>query len=145
MAVWAVSEQCSIVAGPAFQEFVEPCYSRCERIVAGQLRARDAASGPGSQYDWQFVVCSLDLISGLADGIGPPMAALVTRGQLNTILPQCCKVACLAARNAATSGASLRWPWQITQGAGSEKGLFRCAGLNGRCSAVRQSTFDALP
>lgn len=81
-------------AGPAFQEFVSLCYERCEQIVSLQLQARNAnaAGQPSPEYNWQFVVCSLDLISGLADGIGPSLAAIVTKGQLNTLIPQCCKV-----------------------------------------------------
>ena len=80
--------------GPAFQEFVGLCYERCEQIVSMQLQAQSAAAAgqPGPEYSWQFIVCSLDLISGLADGIGPALAAVVTKGQLNILLPQCCKV-----------------------------------------------------
>ena len=81
-------------AGPSFQEFVSLFYGRCEQIVGLQLQARsaNAAGQPSPEYQWQFVVCSLDLISGLADGIGPPLAAVVSQGQLNCLLPQCCKV-----------------------------------------------------
>jgi len=47
---------------------------------------------PGVEYERELVICCLDLISGLADGVGPPLAPLVVRGQLRSLLVQCCRV-----------------------------------------------------
>ena len=96
-------------AGPAFEEFAGACFQRCERIVTMQLQAR-AATAAGQpaplEPEREFIICSLDLISGLAEGIGPPIQALVVRSQLNTLLLQCCRVRAadpLAASQANTS------------------------------------------
>ena len=89
---------CDSPAGPAFEEFAGACFQRCERIVTMQLQAR-AATAAGQpvplEPEREFIICSLDLISGLAEGIGPPIQALVVRSQLNNLLLQCCRVRAL--------------------------------------------------
>lgn len=40
----------------------------------------------------EFVICSLDLVSGLAESLGPAMEAYVGRSNLRAILIQCCQV-----------------------------------------------------
>lgn len=83
-------------AGPAFQEFAGPCFERCERIVSTQLQVRLAplaAMQNGTiEPEREFIICCLDLISGLAEGIGPPIEALVSRSRLRDLLLQCCQV-----------------------------------------------------
>lgn len=64
-------------------------------MVTNQLQARTAVIAqqqPGMEYSWERIVCSLDLISGLADGIGPQMAELLSKGQLRDLILRCCKV-----------------------------------------------------
>lgn len=42
-------------------------------------------------YDKDFIVSSLDLLSGLAEGLGSRLQALVAPGLLREILLECCK------------------------------------------------------
>eukprot|EP00899_Mesostigma_viride_P019067 jgi/Mesvir1/27161/Mv20825-RA.1 len=70
--------------GPGFGEYTEPVFTRSVRIVELQQRLKhDPASaaaltgGHHVEYDKEFVICCLDLISGLAEGIGEDIAELV--------------------------------------------------------------------
>ena len=62
-----------------------------------QLRARldpsTAAQTGVLEPEREFIICGLDLISGLAEGIGPPIEALLSHSQLRDLLLQCCQVA----------------------------------------------------
>lgn len=49
----------------------------------------DPASA-GLQYDREFIVCSLDLLSGLAEGLGGGVESLVSQSNLRDLLLQCC-------------------------------------------------------
>ncbi|CAM6116936.1 unnamed protein product [Calypogeia fissa] len=44
----------------------------------------------GVVYDKEFIVCSLDLLSGLAEGLGTSVESLVSRSDLRDLLLQCC-------------------------------------------------------
>ncbi|THU71261.1 hypothetical protein C4D60_Mb08t33690 [Musa balbisiana] len=44
----------------------------------------------GVQYDKEFIVCSLDLLSGLAEGLGGGIESLVAKSNLRDLLLQCC-------------------------------------------------------
>ncbi|KAK4400660.1 Transportin-1 [Sesamum angolense] len=44
----------------------------------------------GAQYDKEFIVCCLDLLSGLAEGLGPGIESLVSQSNLRDLLLQCC-------------------------------------------------------
>ncbi|CAL5328886.1 unnamed protein product [Camellia sinensis] len=44
----------------------------------------------GVQYDKEFIVCSLDLLSGLAEGLGSGIESLVSQSSLRDLLLQCC-------------------------------------------------------
>lgn len=39
----------------------------------------------------EFIVCALDLLSGLAEGLGPSVEALVGRSPLREIVVRCCR------------------------------------------------------
>ena len=94
------------VAGPAFEPFAVPTFERCERIVTAQLQAQAQAHhadqhAQGNQaragihfpdMDRDFVISSLDLVSGLAEGLGPSVQGLVARSQLRSMVLQCCRV-----------------------------------------------------
>lgn len=59
--------------GVGFGEFAGPVFARCLRLIERNLRAQPPGeqlinSGEGPDSD--FIVCSLDLISGLAEGLG---------------------------------------------------------------------------
>lgn len=103
-------------AGPAFEPFAAPVFERCERIVAAQLAAQaqaqaqkrslqeQAAQGNPlngttrsvkaqvPDMDRDFVISALDLVSGLAEGLGPAMPGLVASSNLRTMVVQCCQV-----------------------------------------------------
>ena len=63
-----------------------------------QLQASGGGAGiangqhPPIEPEKEFVICSLDLISGLAESLGPAMEALIGRSNLRVILIQCCQV-----------------------------------------------------
>ncbi|RVX15911.1 Transportin-1 [Vitis vinifera] len=42
------------------------------------------------QYDKEFIVCSLDLLSGLAEGLGSGIESLAAQSNLRDLLLQCC-------------------------------------------------------
>ncbi|KAG6399270.1 hypothetical protein SASPL_140746 [Salvia splendens] len=44
----------------------------------------------GSPYDKEFIVCCLDLLSGLTEGLGPGIESLVSQSNLRDLLLQCC-------------------------------------------------------
>ncbi|RLM87679.1 hypothetical protein C2845_PM04G11430 [Panicum miliaceum] len=44
----------------------------------------------GALYDREFIVCSLDLLSGLAEGLGAGIENLVAQSNLRDLLLQCC-------------------------------------------------------
>ena len=63
-----------------------------------QLQASGGGAGiangqhPPIEPEKEFVICSLDLISGLAESLESAMEALVGRSNLRVILIQCCQV-----------------------------------------------------
>ncbi|KAK7855605.1 transportin-1 [Quercus suber] len=60
--------------GTGFSQFAEPV---------------DTVSA-GVQYDKEFIVCCLDLLSGLAEGLGSGIESLVSHSNLRDLLLQCC-------------------------------------------------------
>lgn len=90
--------------GPAFEPFAVPAFERCERIVTAQLQAQAQAQQQASQrkggappgihfpdMDRDFVISSLDLVSGLAEGLGPSIHGLLAHSQLRSMVLQCCQ------------------------------------------------------
>jgi len=79
-----------------FQNFAGPVFSRCLRLIENTL-IKDAAaseknSGHYSDYpDKEFMVCALDLISGMIDGLGGGMESLVANSNLVQLLIPCAK------------------------------------------------------
>ncbi|MCD7466207.1 Transportin-1 [Datura stramonium] len=62
--------------GTGFAQFIAPLFQRCITIIQSQQLASlylhfygDFPFQAGLQYDREFIVCSLDLLSGLAEGI----------------------------------------------------------------------------
>ncbi|GAV77247.1 HEAT domain-containing protein/IBN_N domain-containing protein/HEAT_EZ domain-containing protein [Cephalotus follicularis] len=76
--------------GTGFSHFAEPVFQRCTRIIQTQLLAKADPSAAGVQYDKEFIVCSLDLLSGLAEGLGSGIESLVSQSVLRDLLLQCC-------------------------------------------------------
>ncbi|CAL9040249.1 transportin-1-like isoform X2 [Musa acuminata AAA Group] len=76
--------------GPGFSQFAEPVYQRCIGLIQIQLLAKVDHVTAGVQYDKEFIVCSLDLLSGLAEGLGGGIESLVAKSNLRDLLLQCC-------------------------------------------------------
>ncbi|CAL9085871.1 unnamed protein product [Musa textilis] len=76
--------------GPAFSQFAEPVFRRCISLIEIQQLAKVDHVTAGVQYDKEFIVCSLDLLSGLAEGLGSGIETLVAKSNLRDLLLQCC-------------------------------------------------------
>ncbi|XP_057500476.1 transportin-1-like [Actinidia eriantha] len=76
--------------GTGFSKFAQPVFQRCITIIQSQQLAKVDPVSSGVQYDREFVVCSLDLLSGLAEGLGSGVESLVSQSSLRDILLQCC-------------------------------------------------------
>lgn len=76
--------------GPGFSPFAEPVFQRCISLIQTQQLAKVDPVAAGVQYDKEFVICSLDLLSGLAEGLGSGVESLVGKSILRDLLLQCC-------------------------------------------------------
>ncbi|XP_020550313.1 transportin-1-like isoform X1 [Sesamum indicum] len=76
--------------GTGFSQFAQPVFQRCINIIQTQQLAKVDPVSAGAQYDKEFIVCSLDLLSGLAEGLGPGLESLVSQSSLRDLLLQCC-------------------------------------------------------
>ncbi|KAM7258081.1 hypothetical protein ACFE04_013822 [Oxalis oulophora] len=76
--------------GSGFGQFAQPVFQRCTIIIQSQLLAKVDPVAAGVQYDKEFVVCSLDLLSGLTEGLGSGIESLVSESNLRDLLLQCC-------------------------------------------------------
>ncbi|KAH9321782.1 hypothetical protein KI387_016421, partial [Taxus chinensis] len=76
--------------GPGFAQYAEPVFLRCINLIRIQQIARVDPVRAGVAYDKEFIVCSLDLLSGLAEGLGSGIESLVARSDLRDLLLLCC-------------------------------------------------------
>ncbi|KAM3376781.1 transportin-1 [Capsicum galapagoense] len=76
--------------GAGFAQFAQPVFQRCITIIQSQQLAKVDPASAGLQYDREFIVCSLDLLSGLAEGLGGGVESLVSQSNLRDLLLQCC-------------------------------------------------------
>ncbi|CAH2051514.1 unnamed protein product [Thlaspi arvense] len=76
--------------GVAFAPFAQPVFQRCMDIILVQQLAKVDPASAGTQYDREFIVCSLDLLSGLAEGLGSGIESLVSQSNLRDLLFKCC-------------------------------------------------------
>ncbi|CAN4112585.1 unnamed protein product [Withania somnifera] len=76
--------------GAGFAQFAQPVFQRCITIIQSQQLAKVDPTSAGLQYDREFIVCSLDLLSGLAEGLGSGVGSLVSQSNLRDLLLQCC-------------------------------------------------------
>ncbi|CAN4107326.1 unnamed protein product [Withania somnifera] len=76
--------------GAGFAQFAQPVFQRCVTIIQSQQLAKVDPTLAGLQYDREFIVCSLDLLSGLAEGLGIGVESLVSQSNLRDLLLQCC-------------------------------------------------------
>lgn len=77
--------------GTGFSQFAEPVFQRCINIIQSQQLAKVDPTSAGVPYDKEFIVCSLDLLSGLAEGLRSGIESLVSKGGLRDLLLECCK------------------------------------------------------
>ncbi|XP_028113614.1 transportin-1-like isoform X5 [Camellia sinensis] len=63
--------------GTGFSQFAQPVFQRCIDIIHSQYLAKINPVSSGVQYDREFIVCSLDLLSGLTEGLGSGIESLV--------------------------------------------------------------------
>ncbi|XP_023533244.1 transportin-1-like [Cucurbita pepo subsp. pepo] len=76
--------------GAGFAQFAQPVFQRCISIIQTQQMAKVNPASAGVQYDKEFIVCCLDLLSGLAEGLGSGVESLVSQSNLRDLLLQCC-------------------------------------------------------
>lgn len=76
--------------GPGFTQYAEPVFLRCINLIRTHQVAKTDPQRAGVNYDKEFIVCSLDLLSGLAEGLGSSIESLVGRSDLRDLLLQCC-------------------------------------------------------
>ncbi|EFN51057.1 hypothetical protein CHLNCDRAFT_59360 [Chlorella variabilis] len=77
-------------SGQQTEQFAAACFFRCIGLIE---RAEQAASSGAFDPDEaaEFVVCALDLISGLTEGLGVSIESLVGRSPLREIIVRSCK------------------------------------------------------
>ncbi|KAJ4772512.1 Transportin-1 [Rhynchospora pubera] len=76
--------------GPGFSQFAEPVFQRCIGLIQSQQLAKVDQAAAGVLYDKEFIVCSLDLLSGLTEGLGGGIESLVAKSNLTDLLLQSC-------------------------------------------------------
>ncbi|KAF5449020.1 hypothetical protein F2P56_029509 [Juglans regia] len=76
--------------GTGFSQFAEPVFQRCISIIQTQQVAKVDPVSAGVQYDKEFIVCCLDLLSGLVEGLGSGIESLVSHSNLRDLLLHCC-------------------------------------------------------
>jgi len=73
--------------GVGFQQFAQPVFVRCMGLMEATLQAE--AAGGGDDVDKEFVVCSLDLISGMTEGMSSSIEGLIHGSTLPAVLYKC--------------------------------------------------------
>ncbi|XP_010526881.1 PREDICTED: transportin-1-like [Tarenaya hassleriana] len=76
--------------GVGFSQFAPSVFQRCMDILQSQQLAKVDPASAGVQYDKEFIVCSLDLLSGLSEGLGIGIESLVSQSNLRDMLLNCC-------------------------------------------------------
>eukprot|EP00249_Psilotum_nudum_P021527 c28143_g1_i2 orf=1539-4217(-) len=76
--------------GPGFVHYAEPVFARCINLIRAQEVAKVDPGRAGVGYDKEFIVCSLDLLSSLVEGLGANIDSLVGQSGLSGLLLKCC-------------------------------------------------------
>ncbi|KAH8942177.1 hypothetical protein BDL97_14G084900 [Sphagnum fallax] len=76
--------------GPGFTQYAELVFVRCINLIHTHEVAKADPGRAGVNYDKEFIVCSLDLLSGLTEGLGSSIESLVSRSDLFDLLLLCC-------------------------------------------------------
>ncbi|CAK4070930.1 unnamed protein product [Aphanomyces euteiches] len=75
-----------------FQEYARPVLDRCIRLIEnGLLSSALATQNPHEieATDPEFIVCALDLVSGIAEGLGVSMAGLIAPTNILNLVMEC--------------------------------------------------------
>lgn len=84
-----------IALGSGFQEFAAPVFQRDLRVLELTLVQHTTAAQEKRDYpDTELLVCSLDLIGGLLEGLQSSMLELVSQSNLVALTVQCLNVCC---------------------------------------------------
>lgn len=88
--------QCLSSVATALQEgflpYCEPVFQRCVSLVAQTLHQTQVALANPDHFlppDKEFMIVGLDLLSGLAEGLGRSIEAMVVQSNLLSLLFQC--------------------------------------------------------
>ena len=82
-------------AQDGFLPYCEPVYQRCVSLVQQNLNQQIAHGSQPTQFeppDKDFMIVALDLLSGLAEGLGGQIQALVCNSNILSLLFQCMQV-----------------------------------------------------
>lgn len=92
----AILLQCLSSVATALQEgflpYCEPVFQRCVSLVAQTLHQTQIALANPDHFllpDKEFMIVALDLLSGLAEGLGGSIEAMVVQSNLLSLLFQC--------------------------------------------------------
>ncbi|EWM27737.1 transportin-1 isoform 1 [Nannochloropsis gaditana] len=75
----------AVALGPAFQPWASEAFARCLRLLQQVL----AADSSGQACDKEFAVCALDLLTGMAEGLGSSLESLLLDSNLMGVLFAC--------------------------------------------------------
>lgn len=75
--------------GVSFQQYAAPVFRRCMHIAQQQAhnKQQEAAGAAGApEYDPDFMVCALDVVSSLVEGLGTSMESLAEQANLRELV-----------------------------------------------------------
>jgi len=80
----------ALALGPGFQPFTEPIFMRCAKLIEQTLYSQMLANQQqGDPPEKDFMVCALDLISGLTEGLESQIQPLLVRTNFLSLLHEC--------------------------------------------------------
>eukprot|EP01111_Echinosteliopsis_oligospora_P010028 TRINITY_DN3042_c0_g1_i1.p1 TRINITY_DN3042_c0_g1~~TRINITY_DN3042_c0_g1_i1.p1 ORF type:complete len:473 (+),score=115.85 TRINITY_DN3042_c0_g1_i1:949-2367(+) len=88
----------ALALGPGFLPFAQPVFVRCVRLIESTLVALNTYKNAPPQEqgnmehpDKEFMVCAIDLIAGMTEGLGASIESLVGQSNLARLLGECMK------------------------------------------------------
>eukprot|EP01103_Thecamoeba_quadrilineata_P003547 TRINITY_DN1330_c0_g1_i2.p1 TRINITY_DN1330_c0_g1~~TRINITY_DN1330_c0_g1_i2.p1 ORF type:complete len:642 (+),score=180.61 TRINITY_DN1330_c0_g1_i2:981-2906(+) len=84
----------TIAVGPAFLPYAPPVIARCQRILEATLYAQAVATRDDSDPpEKDVMVCAIDLLSGLAEGLGAALPPLLSPAVAESLVAATCESA----------------------------------------------------
>lgn len=80
--------------GSGFQDFAGPVFQRCLRLIENGLLSTALYEQNPTEYEYpdpEFVVCSLDLISGIVEAVQDNISSLSSNTNFLQLLHECIK------------------------------------------------------